>query len=87
MCAAQGLLGLSKSIDKFCVEKGYKFSTYASWWIRQTISRSISERSRVVRLPVHIYEAFARISRVRDELRVRALLLCVTRSFSASRTW
>ena len=70
-CAAQGLVGLSKSIDKFCVEKGNRFSTYASWWIRQSISRGISERSRVVRLPVHIYEAFARISRVRDELKVR----------------
>ncbi|KAK9840772.1 hypothetical protein WJX81_003904 [Elliptochloris bilobata] len=67
----EGLVGLSKSIDKFCVAKGYKFSTYASWWIRQTITRCISERSRVVRLPVHIYEAFARINRVRDELRAR----------------
>ena len=68
-------MGLSKSIDKFCVEKGNRFSTYASWWIRQSISRGISERSRVVRLPVHIYEAFARISRVRDELKACALLV------------
>lgn len=67
----QGFVGLSRAIDKFSVERGYKFSTYATWWIRQAITRCIAERARVVRLPVHIYDAVSRINRVREELRVR----------------
>jgi len=70
-CAAQGFVGLSRAIDKYSLDRGFKFCTYASWWIRQSISRCITERSRVVRLPVHIYEAAAKVKRVRDELQVR----------------
>ncbi len=53
------------------MDRGFKFCTYATWWIRQAISRAVAERSRVVRLPVHIYDAAAKIKRVRDELQVR----------------
>ena len=52
----EGNLGLMKAVEKFNVDKGFKFSTYATWWIRQGITRSIADRSRTVRLPVHVHE-------------------------------
>ncbi|KAK9804222.1 hypothetical protein WJX72_001922 [[Myrmecia] bisecta] len=64
----EGIAGLTKAIAKFDPAKGFKFSTYAHWWIRQAISRSISEQSRVVRLPVHISDTVSRIQRVMAQL-------------------
>ncbi len=59
----EGNLGLFKAVDRFDPERGFRFSTYATWWIRQAITRSIAERSRVVRLPVHLHELLGGIAR------------------------
>ncbi|KAI3427430.1 hypothetical protein D9Q98_010345 [Chlorella vulgaris] len=59
----EGLVGLSKSLDRFDASKGFKFSTYAHWWIRQSISRAVCDQARVVRLPSHICETLYRINR------------------------
>ena len=59
----EGNLGLIKSIEKFNYEKGYKLSTYATWWIRQSITRAIADQSRTIRLPVHMVETINRIAR------------------------
>lgn len=64
----EGILGLMRAVDKFEASKGFKFSTYAHWWIRQAASRCVSDQSRVVRLPQHILEANKRIHQVRAEL-------------------
>jgi RNA polymerase primary sigma factor len=60
-----GTMGLMKAVDRYQVDKGFKFSTYATWWIRQSISRAISNNSRNIRLPVHIYDALSKIRRVK----------------------
>jgi len=60
-----GTMGLMKAVDRYQVEKGFKFSTYATWWIRQSISRSISNNSRTIRLPVHFYDALSKVRRVK----------------------
>jgi RNA polymerase primary sigma factor len=60
----EGSLGLIKAVDKFNYKKGYKFSTYATWWIRQAITRAISDKGRLIRLPVHILETKNRVVRV-----------------------
>jgi len=60
----EGNLGLMKAVDRFQYRRGFKFSTYATWWIRQTISRAIADHSRTIRIPVHMVEALNRISRV-----------------------
>jgi RNA polymerase primary sigma factor len=59
----EGNLGLFKAVDRFDPDRGFRFSTYATWWIRQAITRSIAERSRVVRLPVHLHELLGGIAR------------------------
>jgi RNA polymerase primary sigma factor len=57
----EGNLGVMKAVDKFDYRRGFKFSTYATWWIRQAILRGIAERARTIRLPVHLHEALQRI--------------------------
>ena len=60
----EGNLGLMKAVDKFQYRRGYRFSTYATWWIRQAITRSIADQSRTIRIPVHMVETLNKMSRL-----------------------
>ena len=64
----EGNLGLMKAVDKFDCSKGFKFSTYATWWIRQAITRAIADQARTVRIPVHMVETIHKVSRVSRNL-------------------
>ncbi|ABA27305.1 sigma 2 transcription factor (nucleomorph) [Bigelowiella natans] len=64
---AEGILGLMKGIRKYDFSKGHKFSTYAHWWIRQSISRSIDDQSRIIRLPVYVKEILSKINKIKNK--------------------
>jgi RNA polymerase primary sigma factor len=64
----EGNMGLIKSVDKFKYRKGYKFSTYATWWIRQSITRAVADHARTIRIPVHMNETIVRMNKIRQIL-------------------
>lgn len=64
----EGNIGLMKAVDKFEYRRGYKFSTYATWWIRQAITRSIADQARTIRIPVHMIETINKLNRVQRQL-------------------
>ena len=65
----EGNIGLMKAIDKFEIDKDYKFSTYATYWIRQTISRAVSDKGRGIRIPVHMYEKYKKLNEFLEKSR------------------
>jgi RNA polymerase primary sigma factor len=64
----EGNVGLMKAVDKFDYKKGFKFSTYATWWIRQAITRAIADQARTIRIPVHMVETINKITRIERQL-------------------
>jgi RNA polymerase primary sigma factor len=68
----EGNIGLMKAVDKFEYRRGYKFSTYATWWIRQAITRSIADQARTIRIPVHMIETINKIVRTSRQMLTRS---------------
>src|SRR6202020_2267119 len=64
----EGNIGLMKAVEKFEYKRGYKFSTYSTWWIRQAITRSIADQARTIRIPVHMIETINKLNRISRQL-------------------
>src|SRR5262249_7896290 len=64
----EGNIGLMKAVDKFEYRRGYKFATYATWWIRQAVTRSIADQARTIRIPVHMMEAISKVVRKSQQM-------------------
>ena len=64
----EGNMGLMKAVEKFEYRRGYKFSTYATWWIRQAITRSIADQARTIRIPVHMIETLNKVMQIQKQL-------------------
>ncbi|MFL1059637.1 sigma-70 family RNA polymerase sigma factor, partial [Mycoplasmopsis synoviae] len=65
---SEGNVGLLKAAQKFDIKKGFKFSTYATWWIRQSISRVVADQARIIRVPVHMVETINKIYKIEREI-------------------
>ncbi|MGE3276809.1 MAG: RNA polymerase sigma factor RpoD/SigA [Vicinamibacterales bacterium] len=65
----EGNIGLMKAVDRFQYQRGFRFSTYATWWIRQSVNRAVADHGRTIRLPVHVVEALGKLNRARTNLR------------------